>query len=124
MAELIEVTVANLTGEALNWAVAKAEGLDVFLVQPEYNNPWRVFVQYAGDVIIRDVRYAPQGSWNDVGLLIEKYGIDLEQYLKFRWRAEIEYEHSGFGDTPLIAACRAIVAAKLGYTVQVPKELI
>ncbi|WP_338523324.1 phage protein NinX family protein [Pseudomonas batumici] len=30
----------------------------------------------------------------------------------------------GEGETPLIAICRAIIAAKLGATVQIPKELL
>ncbi|WP_455923330.1 phage protein NinX family protein [Pseudomonas putida] len=133
MTELVEVGTPDLSGEALNWAVGKAEGLDVFLAPPVYGNPWRVFVRYAGEVTIRDVRYAPQGCWADGGPLIDKHIECLESFAgATEWSAAcfgsggpmaiILHRHSG--ETALIAACRAIVAAKLGDTVQVPKELI
>ncbi len=37
MTDLIEVRVSNLAGEALGWAVGKAEGLDIYLESPGYN---------------------------------------------------------------------------------------
>jgi len=128
MAELIEVNVANLSGEALGWAVGKAEGLDVLLAPPVYGNPWRVFVRYAGEVTTRDVRYVPQDSWADGGPLIDKYQITIT-YHNAPDRTPLATTsgmHPAFqaGETILVAACRAIVAAKLGDTVQVPKELI
>ncbi|WP_313446928.1 phage protein NinX family protein, partial [Pseudomonas sp.] len=41
MTDLIEVKTADLVGEALGWAVGKAEGLNLELVPPQYGNPWR-----------------------------------------------------------------------------------
>lgn len=132
MTELIEVNVANLSGEALGWAIGKAEGLDVLLAPPVYGNPWRVFVRYVGEVTTRDVRYAPQDSWADGGPLIEMHRIELRTSGSDNWWADkvmvridpAANDWCGFGPSALIAACRAIVAAKLGDTVQVPKELI
>ncbi len=39
MTDLIEVKTADLAGEALSWAVGKAEGLDVLIAPPIYGNP-------------------------------------------------------------------------------------
>ena len=37
MTDLIEVKTADLAGEALGWAIGKAEGLDLQLAPPGYN---------------------------------------------------------------------------------------
>ncbi|EIK96103.1 hypothetical protein PMM47T1_14125 [Pseudomonas sp. M47T1] len=146
MTELIEVKTADLSGEALNWAVGKAERLDLLMAPPVYGNPWRVFVRYAGEVTTRDVRYAPQESWTDGGPLIDKYQLTVSSPLASvhrhggpnagwgpsnnwsacTWTKGVTGRRAiGHHETSaLVAACRAIVAAKLGDTVQVPKELI
>ena len=126
MTDLIEVKTADLAGEQLAWAVAKAEVLDVLLAPPIYGNPWRVFVRYTGEVTIREVRYNPWEDWAIGGPLIQKYRVGFGLY------SDSFFAVSGLDDTPgdedgsthLIAACRAIVDAKLGDIVQLPKELI
>lgn len=126
MTDLIEVKTTDLAGEALGWAVGKAEGLDVFLAPPEYGNPWRVFVRYRAKVTERTERYNPWEDWALGGLLIQKYRVGFGLY------SDSFFAVTGLDDTPgdadglthLVAACRAIVAAKLGDTVQVPKELM
>lgn len=77
MTDLIEVTTAELVGEALGWAVGKAEGLDVFLAPPEYGNPWRVFARYSYMVTEHTKRYNPWEDWALGGKLIEKYQVSL-----------------------------------------------
>ncbi|ERL02451.1 hypothetical protein O999_05960 [Pseudomonas putida LF54] len=62
MTDLIEVKTADLVGEALGWAVGKAEGIDVFLAPPQYGNSWRVFARYGGQAIEHTKRYNP---WED-----------------------------------------------------------
>ncbi|MNP04698.1 hypothetical protein D3C76_966220 [compost metagenome] len=129
MTDLIEVNVANLSGEVLGWAVGKAEGLDVFLAPPEYGNPWRVFARYQGQAIEHTKRFNPWEDWALGGPLIEKYKLDLGAPMEMKlgpWNANTEWGHpSGQkGGTALVASCRAVVAAKLGDTVQVPKELM
>jgi len=126
MTDLIEVKTADLVGEQLAWAVAKAEGLDVLLAPPIYGNPWRVFVRYTGEITIREVRYNPWEDWAIGGPLIQKYRVGFGLY------SDSFFAVSGLDDTPgdadgsthLIAACLAIVDAKLGDIVQLPKELI
>nr|WP_282103255.1 phage protein NinX family protein [Pseudomonas sp. PNPG3] len=92
--------------------------------------------------------WKPSTDWADGGPLVEAYDVELVRfgdeagYLKDpEWNqkpcvvAYIQRNHadgeacfdidSGLqGETRLIAACRAIVRAKLGNTVQVPRELL
>ncbi|WHL26641.1 DUF2591 family protein [Pseudomonas juntendi] len=125
MADLIEVKTADLAGEPLAWVVGKAEGLDVRLAPPHYGNPWRVFVRYSGEVTVRDARYDPHENWAVGGPLIHKYRVGFGLYPSEYFACIGVEDHSGTaaGRTHLLAACRAIAAAKLGDTVQVPKEL-
>lgn len=125
MTDLIEVNTADLAGEALGWTVGKAEGMDVLLAPPIYGNPWRVFVRYTGEVTIRDVRYNPWEDWAIGGQLIQKYRVGFGLYSDsfFAVTGLDDMPGDADGSTHLIAACRAVVTAKLGDTVQVPKEL-
>lgn len=129
MTDLIKVKTADLVGEQLGWAVGKAEGLDVLLAPPIYGNPWRVFVRYTGEVTIREVRYNPWDDWALGGPLIEKHMVSLHcpQSTDDVWAGWVITDKGEFcqaGDSALIASCRAIVAARLGDTAQVPKELM
>ncbi|HEN8732262.1 DUF2591 domain-containing protein [Pseudomonas sp. A2] len=139
MTDLIEVKTADLIGEALGWAVGKAEGLDLLLEPPGYNGvPWRVFARYQGQAIEHTKRYNPWEDWALGGPLAVKYQVSLipEAHegaegteMSERWRAGVYYkagEHYGtdYCGTALIAACQAVVATEFGDTVQVPKELI
>ncbi|WP_448196725.1 phage protein NinX family protein [Pseudomonas putida] len=126
MTELIEVKVAVLAGEALGWAVGKAEGLELELVGPAYNNPWRVFARYRATVTERTERYNPCENWALAGQLIQKYRVGFGLYSDsfFAVTGLDEVPGDADGSTHLIAACRAIVAAKLGDSVHVPKELM
>ena len=77
MTDLIEVKTADLVGQQLAWAVAKAEGLDVHVAKPHYGAPARVFVNYRGEATERCERYSPQENWALGGPLVEKYKLDL-----------------------------------------------
>ncbi|MCA4077443.1 DUF2591 domain-containing protein [Pseudomonas kurunegalensis] len=124
MTDLIEVRVSNLSGEALGWAVGKAEGLDVYLEPPGYNGvPWRVFARYQGQAIEHAKRFNPWEDWAIAGLLLDKHRISLI-YAFEEYEALIGMTESGYHPSPTIAVCRVVVAAKLGDTVQVPKELM
>ena len=131
MTDLIEVKTADLVGEALGWAVGKAEGLNLELVPPQYGNPWRVFARYQGQAIEHTKRYNPWEDWALGGGLIEKYAAMVRGFPNqmYQTLAIARVRISGAlawrsGKTPLVALCRAIVSAKLGDTVQVPKELM
>ncbi|MFK0309687.1 DUF2591 domain-containing protein [Pseudomonas sp. NPDC090233] len=126
MTDLIEVKTADLAGEALGWVVGKAEGLELELVPPQYGNPWRVFARYRGQVIEHTKRYNPWEDWAVGGPLLANYRVGFGLYSDsfFAVTGLDELPGDADGSTHLIAACRAIVAAKLGDTVQVPKELM
>ncbi|MEX5320409.1 DUF2591 domain-containing protein [Pseudomonas shirazica] len=130
MTDLIELRVSNLVGEALGWAVGKAEGLDVYLEPPGYNGvPWRVFARFQGEAIAHTKRYNPWEDWTLGGPMIEKHMVSLHcpQSTDDVWAGWVITDKGEFcqaGDSAPIAAGRAIVSAKLGDTVQVPKELM
>ncbi|MCE0778875.1 DUF2591 domain-containing protein [Pseudomonas sp. NMI542_15] len=149
MTDLIEVKTAELAGEALGWAIGKAEGLDVFLAPPEYGNPWRVFARRQAAATEHTKRYNPWEDWALGGPLIEKYQVSLSPpasavhrnfgYMDKRngyyesglWSSTIfgkerKHRRTAFHhpNNPLIVAMQAIAQFELGDIVQVPKELI
>ena len=126
----MKIKTSELEGLALDWAVAKAVGHEdvrvnvdwdiVYLVQKYENAPDAALIQ----------DWEPSTTWGQCGPLIEHHRVMIEPLTRIDhpeggW-------HAGFkdrigvlhGPTPLIAACRAIVAAKLGDEVEVPEELV
>ena len=130
MPDLIEVSAANLSGEALGWAVAMAEGLDVYLEPPDYNGiPWRVFARYQGQAIEHTKRFNPWEDWALGGALIDKHHGSTQHCPGLS--EEVQYSGGpglagiwSYGPTALVAFSRGLVHYKLGDTVQLPKELI
>lgn len=125
--KMVEVETAELIGPSLDWAVAQIEKPANLICLNSFNGGPRTrgnLPHYSAD-------------WSQGGPLIEKYGIKLER-AGVAWFAGWQYSNGGFvnkysmmdGDaedgsnSPLTAACRAIVAAKLGDVVSVPAELI
>lgn len=106
---------ANLTGAALDWAVAKAEGLlDDCEIQ-------------AGYVWDRGVLFSPTRNWNNCGPIIEREGITVAPDDVAPWCAFIDRGTADdviySGTTPLIAAMRCYVVSKLGDNVELPEGL-
>lgn len=131
MSETINVMAANLTGAALNWAVAMAEGYtqdiedQTCIISPE-GDPTSCTARGAAE----GYAFRPSTDWAQGGPLIEKHhgGISHEHRL-----ADADVRWSGgpagmgywcYGSTPLVAFCRSLVSLKLGRHVQVPKKLI
>lgn len=129
MTDLIEVKTSDMVGEALGWAVGTAEGLDLILEPPQYGNPWRVFARYLGQAIEHTKRFNPWEDWAVGGPIMQKHNVSLhcpqpEWDYWAAWITDNGKDVAQGADLPLPAACRAIVAHKLGDTVRVPKELI
>ena len=114
---MIEVKTADLIGAALDYAVAVATG---YYMQEN--------LRHLGPVThnTRDPEaWRPSENWAHGGPLIDKHGCDLKK-MPGCWAADARPSKGLFllGDTPLQAACRAIVRAHLLDRVQVPKELM
>lgn len=136
---MIEVKTADLIGPALDWALAKADGADPILWDVCCGNgvsngnpsePPECCCNPLVDVSVGGHKWAPSTDWAQGGPLIEKFQIGLLQpsaSMCGEWHASTL--HPDFTDythktSPLIAACRAIVAANLGDVVSVPAELV
>jgi len=107
---------SELTGAALDWAVAKAEGEAESAVI-------RGYVTGKGKPA---GRYTPSIDWSQGGPIIEREGIAIRKMRDGGW---IATDSSVYGwlqpssPTPLIAAMRCYVASKLGEEVEIPLEL-
>ena len=112
---------AELTGAALDWAVAKCEGV----------TDWD-----SVDLVFRDddfCWYEPSTNWAQGGPIIEREKIEFwtadsyqDEYGKFTSIKSAKHPASMQhyeGPTPLIAAMRCFVASKLGDTIDIPEEL-
>jgi hypothetical protein len=118
---------ADLTGIALDWAVAKALSLDVFI--PAWaDKPW-LQLRGAKDTFCPNF----SGDWSEGGPIIEREHISLSINMDGDWHATqwvgrlVSERHAVTYpklSKPLIAAMRCYVASKLGDEVDVPKELI
>ena len=116
----------ELTGAALDWAVAKCEGEPEYLLDkpwrasellPHYSTDWaqggpiiereNIAISSMPDGLCR--AYIPQGT-----RFVPQAGREIETFI---WRFKQE------GPTPLIAAMRCYVASKLGDEVEIPEEL-
>lgn len=122
------IKTTELTGAALDWAVAKSEKLEVYWVAGDQ-------ALYRND---DNVGYSPSTYWAQGGPIIEHEEIMVYKRVGFPWTsAAYRYGkhkklHGTRGCTifygrdeasPLVAAMRCYVASKLGDEVDVPEEL-
>lgn len=110
----MKIKTNELTGPALDWAVAKCHG-------------------NTGDFGIDG--YRPSLDWSQGGPIIAREKIDLltEKGSPESWLASVARYQNGmrlvgwrlhqYGHTPLVAAMRCYVASKLGDEVDVPEGL-
>ena len=110
---------SELTGAALDWAVAKCEGVKVEQIMGLSlwsSANWK--------------RYST--NWAQGGPIIEREEVDIDYAPTERqWYAHVFTIHDDEilqhfmtkGPTPLIAAMRCYVASKLGDTIDIPEEL-
>jgi hypothetical protein len=108
----MKIKTMELTGVALDWAVAKCEG----------RSEKGMAKILAGTNLI-PAEYST--NWEQGGPIIEREGVDLDSPVDLKldeWMATSKGFYL-FGPTPLIAAMRCYVASKLGDEVEIPKEL-
>ncbi len=115
---------SELTGPALDWAVAKCEG--------HIDNP-NGWLYEATLEEVADGSYHPSTNWAQGGPIIEREKLELRPglYGSEIWACWGQTQHGErlsqqgkTGPTPLIAAMRCYVASKLGPEVDVPAELL
>lgn len=114
---------SELTGAALDWAVAKCE-------KHASRHTVNVFD-------FNDYFFNPSTDWSQGGPIIEREGLGVSQYNNIPDRPEnrwlcMKYETGmlvgnskslfAYGPTPLIAAMRCYVASKLGDEIDIPEE--
>jgi hypothetical protein len=108
----------ELTGAALDWAVAKCESVP--LVLAPFTGA-RNFVIRGQNMKPTIVMYEPSIYWAQGGPIIEREGIAILQCPR-GWAARIGFGGEYIeGPTPLIAAMRCYVANKLGDDVEIPE---
>jgi hypothetical protein len=109
---------AELTGAALDWAVAKCE-----------KHPSRHTVDVYD---FNEYFFNPSTDWSQGGPIIEREKMDIacRDIHSMPWKASIDGGTDAgvalyveCGPTPLIAAMRCFVASKLGDEIEIPEEL-
>lgn len=111
---------SELTGAALDWAVAKCEGLNTEM--------WLHAKTLAArqSCAERHVPFNPSTDWAQGGPIIDKMvkdGFELKCH-DGKCIASLDTPNRfNYGPTPLIAAMRCYVASKLGDEVEIPDEL-
>jgi hypothetical protein len=110
------IKVSEMTGAALDWAVAQIE-------KPRLSQS---FARKNAVVLAHGGLYAPTIDWSQGGPIIERERLNIVP-TSVGWEAYPDYGMSDelfeTGPTPLIAAMRCYVASKLGDTIEVPEEL-
>lgn len=104
---------SELSGAALDWAVAKCENRNFKLIES--------FLDYYDE---GEMRYST--DWAQGGPIIGKTNITIgpAHFSTSEYEAFTKYGNKAlYGQTPLIAAMRCYVASILGDDVEIPKEL-
>lgn len=129
MSDFVEVKTSELVDAALDWAVLFASYGD--------GPDWRLIDGVIYIFSLRDVMvgmdgidqaeyidpFQPSTRWQDGGPLIDNNVVIISNTAEGKWWSH-SGNHLGEGHTALIAACRAIVASKLGDKVMIPAELV
>lgn len=115
---------SELTGAALDWAVAKCEPDDTLAIYFDADTGEPICY----DELESNQEYKPSTDWAQGGAIIEREKLtvgyaDMEGGFWTARTAEYPPKYIK-GQTPLIAAMRCYVASKLGDEVDVPAELM
>lgn len=134
----------NLTGPALAWAVAKAEGrldswirdpqrLDTSILDISIDKNTGLLMAWSSVKNAYEV-YEPPENWSQGGPIIEREGIDLYYRSDTKsWSGAIWRDLKGGGQldhrvpngpTPLVSAMRCFVTSRLGREIDIPKKLL
>ena len=117
-----KLKTSEMTGAALDWAVAKCEGMEI-------DGPTVIIckVYWDDDGLQWVVEWEPTTNWTQGGPIIERERISVVSdchEIKEGWIAE-SYQGNiqQFGPTPLISAMRCYVMSRFGDEIEIPQEL-
>ena len=106
---------SELTGAALDWVVAKCEGITT-----PYIGHFRLPILEA----VKSHQYSPSTLWEQGGPIIERERFVIAPASSTLWAAtSLIGNCTRLGTIPLIAAMRCYVTSKLGDEVEIPEEL-
>ena len=117
---------SELTGPALDWAVAKCVKPAHAMVRTHQDNRSNWHVTLHGE----SSNYAPSTDWSQGGPIIEREKISVihmegtQHWVARKFQPACDTTPKSEGPTSLIAAMRCYVASKLGDEVEIPEELI
>ena len=132
----MKIKTSELTGAALDWAVAKCEGETPLwhsgtTVSESIQGIKRFWVsvdtRYDKEGRDYNPRYSPSTDWLTAGPITQREKIGSLHEARGVWSASTKWEDPAkvfYGKTKLIAAMRCYVASKLGDEVEVPDELV
>jgi hypothetical protein len=142
----MEIKTSELSGVALDWAVAHALNLAPCTVHGKGTVKGYGFVSpddpYVGFLLRNHYDAAfdecegfpwkrnqqiwePSSNWSQGGPIIDLRCICLDYWDEDNpWKADSSGDNPQFGSTPLEAAMRCYVASVLGDVVDVPEELV
>ncbi len=135
---MTKIKTSELTGPALDWAVAECVGLgklhytDVTGRISTLKTAVMVWsMELPGDG--HGDKFCPSADWSQAGPIIEREKLCIgarHTNDEIHWDDDVLYwartttgGHLSYGSTPLIAAMRCYVASKLGDEVEIPEEL-
>ena len=116
----MKIKTNELSGAALDWAVAKCEGIE--LTNGCYNRLLVDGRMSRGQEMLAP--YNPSTDWAQGGPIIEREKTAIKENGYGHWFAKVGAGKWMRGPTPLIAAMRCYVASKLGDEVEIPEELV
>ena len=115
----MKVKTSELNGIALDWAVAKCEGVEVEIDRHPHDHNYKALF-FEGDM---PADFTFEWAW--AGPIIEREAIEIFRRDEEWFAYSVNSKPEDFqGPTPLIAAMRCYVASKLGDEVDVPDELM
>jgi hypothetical protein len=132
----MKIKTSELTGAALDWAVAKCEGATN--LRHDTVATWWFTLNGEDRALSRGwstkQNFAPSTNWSQGGPIIEREEIStakLEETLPDAmaphpacWSGHIDGAFVRYGPTPLIAAMRCYCVSKLGDDINIPEELL
>ncbi|PHM72325.1 phage protein NinX family protein [Xenorhabdus sp. KJ12.1] len=124
----MKIKTSELTGRALDWAVAVAIGATEKTLPS--GRKWMKLSD--SDYYVSNhglYNFDPSTDWAQCGQLIEKYDIYPSRFYECSENNLKKYQAgTGLacmrGETQKIAVCRAVVATELGREIDIPDELI